>query len=140
MRAEIIVPGSSSEPVCAAALNILEPISFWGGISPRDGRLTDPRSSLHGRSTVGRIILIRQLRGSSSASSVLLELIQRQRAPAAIILDRPDAILALGALVAREMEWPNPPILRLDALDQSRVEDGARLTIRVDGQLMMDTA
>jgi predicted aconitase with swiveling domain len=129
MRAEIIVPGSSSEPVCAAALNILEPISFWGGISPRDGRLTDPRSSLHGRSTVGRIILIRQL-----------ELIQRQRAPAAIILDRPDAILALGALVAREMEWPNPPILRLDALDQSRVEDGARLTIRVDGQLMMDTA
>jgi len=42
---------------------------------------------------------------------VLLELIRSGRAPAAIVLGRPDAILVVACLVAREMGWPAPPVL-----------------------------
>ena len=43
--------------------------------------------------------------GSSSASAVLLELVHDGRAPAALVLHEPDAILLLGLIVAREMGW-----------------------------------
>ena len=53
----------------------------------------------------------------------------RGRAPAAIILTEPDAILALGILVAQEMGWPAPPLLQLEASQQSLIADGANVTI-----------
>ena len=136
VRAEIIVPGLPDEDIGpASAVVLTEPISFWGGVCPARGVLTDPRSRHRHRSISGAALFIRELRGSSSASSVLLELIYRRRAPAAIILDSPDAILALGVIVAREMGWPSPPLLRLSALEQERIADGASVAISRDGQL-----
>ena len=136
MRAEIIVPGLPDEDIGEApALLLTEPISFWGGVCPASGVLTDPRSRNHQRSIVGAALFIRELRGSSSGSSVLLELIYRRRAPAAIILDSADAILALGVIVGREMGWPSPPLLRLSALEQQRIADGASVSISRDGHL-----
>ena len=41
--------------------------------------------------------------GSSSAAAILLELVHARRAPAAIVLHEPDAILLLGLIVAKEM-------------------------------------
>jgi predicted aconitase with swiveling domain len=59
----------------------------------------------------GRILVVPEPVGSSSSSAVLLELIRAGRAPAAIVLGRPDAILVVACLVAREMGWPAPPVL-----------------------------
>jgi predicted aconitase with swiveling domain len=136
MRADIIVPGlPDGEVGCAPAIVLTEPISFWGGVCASSGVLTDPRSRHHNRSISGAALFIRELRGSSSTSSVLLELIYRGRAPAAILLDAPDAILALGAIVAREMGWKSPPILRLSAAEQDGIADGASVSITRDGHL-----
>ena len=136
MRLEVIVPGLPDEDIeRAPALMLTEPISFWGGVSPENGRLTDPRSRDHNRSISGAALFIRELRGSSSGSSVLLELIHRGRAPAAIILDSPDAILALGVIVGREMGWRSPPILRLPAGEQERIADGTLISITRNGDL-----
>ncbi|MGH8290419.1 MAG: aconitase X swivel domain-containing protein [Steroidobacteraceae bacterium] len=139
MRLEVIVPGRPEEDIeRAAALVLTEPISFWGGVSPVSGVLTDPRSRNHNRSISGAALFIRELRGSSSGSSVLLELIYRGLAPAAIILDSPDAILALGVIVGREMGWKSPPILRLAAAEQELISDGARVSITRNGHLTCD--
>lgn len=136
MRVERIVAGSPDRDIAGApALVLKEPISFWGGVSPVSGRLTDPRSRYHQRSLAGVALFIRELRGSSSGSSVLLELIYRRLAPAAIILDAPDAILALGAIVGREMGWHSPPILRLSAAEQDLIDDGVSVAITRDGWL-----
>ena len=138
MRVEIIVPGLPDEDIeCAPAIVLNEPISFWGGVSSQSGLLTDPRSRNRGRSITGAALFIGELRGSSSGSSVLLELIFRQLAPAAILLDAPDAILALGAIVGREMGWRSPPILRLPAAEQARIADGSRVSITRDGELSL---
>lgn len=136
MKLEIIVSGRPNEDIeCAPAVVLTEPISFWGGVSPVSGTLTDPRSRNHNRAIAGAALFISELRGSSSGSSVLLELIYRALAPSAIVLDSPDAILALGAIVGREMGWVSPPILRLPANEQRRISDGALVSITKDGHL-----
>lgn len=80
-------------------------------------------------------MIIRELRGSSSGSSVLLELIYRRMAPAAIILSAPDAILALGILVAIEMGWAAPGLFKLPEVQQGFVPVGAMLSIGPEGSL-----
>ena len=136
MKLEVIVPGFPDQDIrCAPAVVLTEPISFWGGISPISGTVTDPRSRNHARGIAGTALFIGELRGSSSGSSVLLELIHRALAPSAIILDSPDAILALGTIVGREMGWPSPPILRLPANEHRLISDGAPVSITKDGFL-----
>ena len=70
--------------------------------------------------------------GSSSSSSVMLELIRQGHAPAALLLAEVDAILTLGVVVAGEMGYGTIPVLAIaredmEALPQgaaARVEDG----------------
>ena len=58
-------------------------------------------------------MVMERLIGSSSGSSVLLELIAAGKAPAAIILGEPDCIATLGAIVARAMGLPTCPVALL---------------------------
>jgi predicted aconitase with swiveling domain len=135
VRLETLIPPAPSRTVEGRLLCLADPISFWGGVSPADGSLSDPRSTQHGESIAGTVLVIRELRGSSSASAVLLELIYRQRAPCAIVLAAPDAILALGVLVAAEMAWETPGIFRLPAEMQASLAGGARASLTAAGEL-----
>jgi uncharacterized protein len=134
LEAEILVPGYPEERETeGVALKLSEPMSFWGGVSAIDGRLTGIKEKARGRAIGGTSLFIRELRGSSSASSVLLELIYRRAAPAALILDAPDAILALGVIVGHEMGWATPPLLRLPAAAQDEIPEGALVVINTRG-------
>ena len=110
-QAEVLLAGPA---VRAEGLALTAPISFWGGVDPKTGTIADPRHPEHGREISGKVLLIPATVGSSSASAILLELVHGKRAPAAIILHEPDAILLLGLIVAREMGLPTPIALRLD--------------------------
>ena len=107
---ETLIPGpTATGPVLA----LTAPISFWGGVDPKTSVIVDVRHPQHGTPISGTILYLPGTIGSSSASAVLLELIHRGIAPAAIILRQPDAILLLGVLVAREMGWPIPAAYKL---------------------------
>ena len=108
--AEILVPGRAGE---GEALVLTAPISFWGGVDPKTGRIADVRHPQHGESISGRVLFLPGTIGSSSASAVLMELVHNGHAPAALVLDEPDAILLLGLIVAREMGWETPTAVRL---------------------------
>lgn len=108
--ATVLVPGPA---VSGPILRLTEPLSFWGGVDPVTGRITDIRHPEHGQCVAGTILLVPETRGSSSSSSIMLELIRAGAAPAALVLDRVDAILVLGILVAREMGLSHPPAYRL---------------------------
>ena len=136
MKLEVLVPASPARVLTGRALHLAEPISFWGGVSPNDGALIGPHCSQRGKTVSGRVLFIRELRGSSSGSSVLLELIHRGIAPSAIVLPEADAILALGALVAREMEWTTPAIFRLPVAQQLSVPEDLLLSIAPDGGII----
>ena len=96
------------------ALALTAPISFWGGVDPRSGLIADPRHPENGESISGKVLFVPETVGSSSAAAILLELVHGKRAPAAIVLHEPDAILLLGLIVAKEMGFETPIALRLD--------------------------
>ncbi|HZQ00532.1 MAG TPA: DUF126 domain-containing protein [Reyranella sp.] len=121
----LLLPGTAE----AAALK-LPTLSLWGGVDPFSGRLTNPALPHCGESVKGKVLMIAEPVGSSSSSAVLLELLQAGNAPAAIVLGRADAIVALGILVAREMGWATIPLAVMPPNEQAKVADGA--TIRVE--------
>jgi predicted aconitase with swiveling domain len=126
----VLLPGTAEGPL----LRLSEPLSFWGGVDPRTGRISDPRHPEHGLPVVGTILAIPAPRGSSSSSAVMLELLSRGLAPAGLILGSVDAILALGVLVAREMGWRTIPVLELPAAEQATLPEGV-LRITADGTI-----
>lgn len=138
MKAALLLPADPPRSIRGRALHLEDAISFWGGVSPEDGRLLEPRNAAYGETVSGRVLFIRELRGSSSASSVLLELIYRGIAPAAIILHQTDAILALGILVAQEMGWHTPPMIQMAADKQRRVPTDISISILPDGQIFWE--
>jgi uncharacterized protein len=103
----ILFPGDAEGEL----LVLQAPLSFWGGVSWETGAIINARHPQLGAVVSGRILVVPEPVGSSSSSAVLLELIRAGRAPAAIMLGRPDAILVVACLVAREMGWAAPPVI-----------------------------
>lgn len=134
LTAEILIPGAAAAGECLA---LSAPISFWGGVDPRSGTIIDARHPQRGMNIAGRVLALPGTIGSSSASAVLLELVHAGKAPAALLLDAPDAILLLGLVVAREMGWPTPPALRLPAQQQKPLA-GRRLLLSSAGMITIE--
>ena len=131
---EVLVAGSAGT---GTALVLTAPISFWGGVDPKSGRIADVRHPECGQNIAGKVLFIPGTIGSSSAAAVLMELVHAGLAPAAIVLDQPDAILLLGLIVAREMAWPTPIAVRLDRARHVEF-GGRRATVSVDGTLRIE--
>ena len=131
VNAEILIPGIEASGLCLA---LTAPISFWGGVDPRTGAIIDARHPQRGQNIAGTVLALPGTIGSSSASAVLLELVHAGKAPAALLMDAPDAILLLGLVVAREMGWPTPPALRLAAAGQAALA-GRWLMLSGDGKI-----
>src|ERR671910_614931 len=93
------------------ALVLGEPLSFWGGVDPATGDIVDARHPQHGANVDGRILVMPSGRGSSSSSGVPAEATRAATAPAAIVLAEADPILALGAIVARELFGTTCPVV-----------------------------
>jgi predicted aconitase with swiveling domain len=120
-----LVPGDAR----GAALVLEEPLSFWGGVDPETGSVVDVRHPQRGANVTGRILVLPSGRGSSSSSSVLAESIRAGTAPAAIVLGEPDPILALGAIVARELYGTRMPVV---VLEDPGLTTGDVLMLRAD--------
>ena len=117
-------------------LKLSAPISFWGGVDPSSARIVLPGHPDEGASIAGKVLAVARTIGSSSSSAIMLELLRIGRAPAALILARVDAILALGVVVGIEMGYPGIPVLRCP-LDGFETGMNARLhhggAVELDG-------
>ena len=131
LSAHPLVSGTASGTV----LKLAEPLSLWGGLEPTTGEITDRRHPQSGTSVTGRILVMPSGRGSSSASSILLEAVRLHTAPAAIITAEIDGILALGAVVARELYSVAPPLLVINADDYTQLVDGQTVSISQEGEI-----
>src|SRR5688500_12895773 len=129
MQGEILVPGAAGQ---GRALVLTAPISFWGGVDPKSGRIADVRHPQCGETISGRVLFLPDTIGSSSASAVLMELVHSGHAPAALVLHEPDAILLLGLIVAREMGWQTPVAVRLDKNRFARFA-GRQVSVSLEG-------
>ncbi len=105
----VLVPGSAS----GTLLRLRSSISFWGGVDPRTGNISDPRHPNYGDNITDTVLVIPATAGSSSSSAIMLELLCSKLAPAALLLVRHDGILALGVLVARELGYGTIPVVEV---------------------------
>lgn len=132
-QAHVLVSGTGQGP----ALILTQPLSLWGGLDPDTGEIIDRRHPSSGRNVQGHVLVLPAGRGSSSASSILLEAVRQGTAPKAIITAEPDGILALGATVAREMYEEAPPVVVLQTADYNQLQDGQWLTVSENGTVMV---
>jgi len=132
----VLYPGSAEGEL----LRLEAPLSFWGGVDPATGTIIAAQHLQRGVSIAGKILAIPVAIGSSSSSSVMLELIRAGKAPAAVIMGSVDAILIVGCLVGRELGYHSPPavempIAEIEALAQGHyrleAENGALRLIAV---------
>ena len=131
VKCEVLVEGNGGS---GDALVLDAPISFWGGVDPKSGRIADVRHPQHGENIAGKVLFLPGTIGSSSASAVLLELVHKGLAPAAIVMHEPDAILLLGLIVAREMGWRTPVAVRLGR-ERHPEFNGGKCTVGSQGTL-----
>ena len=131
LQAQVLVGGEAE----GEALVLPEPLSFWGGLDPQSGDIIDQRHPSLSQNVTGRVLVLPIGRGSSSASSILLEAVRVGKAPAAIITAEPDAILALGTAVAREMYTDAPPVMVLPKPDYDRLKSGMWIRLSENGVL-----
>jgi predicted aconitase with swiveling domain len=124
-----------------AALVLDEPLSFWGGLDPATGDLIDTHHPQLGSNLAGRVLVMPSGRGSSSSSSVLAEALRAGTGPAAIVLRDPDEIVALGAVVARELYGIETPVVMVDGGAYDALETGAIVEVHglIDGASVRPT-
>lgn len=123
LEGRTLVAGEAAGPV----LVLDEPLSFWGGLDPGTGRLIDVHHPQFGAVLTGTVLVMPSGRGSSSSSSVLAEAIRAGTAPAAIVLLEADPIVALGAIVARELYGATLPV----AVAEPGIASGERVRVSV---------
>lgn len=112
-----------------AVLILDEPLSFWGGLDQERGRIIDVHHPQRGETVSGRVLAMWTGRGSSSSSSVLAEAIRAGVGPAAILLLEPDPIVALGAIVARELYGIGVPVVVVEPTVFERLRAGRRIQV-----------
>ncbi|MEQ8814013.1 MAG: DUF126 domain-containing protein [Thalassobaculum sp.] len=130
MKAVTLVPGTAAGEVFVMA----EPLSFWGGLDAATGAIIDRWHPQCDAVLTGKVVLMERGRGSSSGSSVLAEAIRAGTGPAAILLLTRDAIVTLGALVARELYGADCPVAMVDAADWPALTAAGRLTVEAGAE------
>jgi phosphomecalonate degydratase small subunit len=91
-----LVAGAGAGPVLVA----LEPISFFGDVDIRTGRVTGDIPSLRDACLRGCVVLLPLTRGSAGAWRILHQLRRHGNAPAALVIrERPDPSVVQGAIL-----------------------------------------
>ena len=114
-------------------LKLDEPLSFWGGVDPQTGEITDLRHPQGGMSVKGKILMMPFGRGSSSGSSVIAEGIRSGSGPAGIIMMEADKIIALGAIAADEIYGKAMPLIVVEKTEYETYSTGDQIAISDDG-------
>ena len=118
------VMGGTSE---GEALVSTDSVSFYGGVDPVTGIITDPGHSCHGKNITGKVFVFPTGKGSTVGSYVIYRMAKLGTAPAAIINEETEAILATGCVIS------NIPLV--DKLDQDPmkvIKNGMRVRVNAD--------
>ena len=114
-------------------LKLDEPLSFWGGVDPETGEITDLRHPQSGMSVKGKVIMMPFGRGSSSGSSVVAEGIRSGSGPSGIIMMEADEIIALGSIVADEIYGKAMPVAVVEKKQYETIKTGDHVLVSKNG-------
>jgi predicted aconitase with swiveling domain len=122
MQPTILKGRAIVEGYCKAeALVSMKPISFLGGVDPADGKISEKNHELCGVCIKDKILCFPHGHGSTVGSYVLYSLAKNRLAPRAIINQKADPVIVVGAIIA------NIPMI--DQIDIKQIETGDTLEV-----------
>lgn len=124
MKGRMISPGKAE----GEAIVTSEPIGFYGGIDIKTGIVIEKGHPLEGRSVNGKILVFPCGKGSTVGSYVIYGLKKNNVAPAAIINQETETIVATGVILAG--------IPCVDQIDISKIQDGGNIIVDADQGLV----
>lgn len=104
-------------------LSSTEPISFFGGVDPKEGVVIDKWHSLFGKKLKGVVLALPRGKGSTVGSYVIYALSKNDVAPAALILGEHDTVIAAGCILGKI------PLVKLDPEAWSRLTNHSYATV-----------
>ena len=116
-----VIRGGRAEGI---ALVSPAPIGFLGGVDPDTGIVIEPGHPLQGQDISGRVLVFPTGKGSTVGSYTILRLRRSGHAPAALINQQSETIVAVGAILADIPMVDQIEIARIRSGDRVRVEDG----------------
>jgi hypothetical protein len=106
-------------------------ISFYGGVDPETGIVTESGHDLQGQSIAGKVLVFPTGKGSTVGSYVLYRLAKNGHAPLAIVNAECETITAVGCIIAE--------IPCIDQIDLSEIPPARPLTLdAAEGTLTLD--
>jgi len=105
------------------ALVTKDQLSFYGGVDPDKGIVTEKGHQLEGKSIAGKILVFSSGKGSTVGSYGLYRMKKNGVAPAGMINSNCETIVAVGAVISE--------IPMVDRIDITKIRDGDR--IEIDG-------
>jgi predicted aconitase with swiveling domain len=96
------------------ALVCCDPVSFYGGIDPNTGKISESGHILYGQTITGKIFIFPTGKGSTVGSYIIYRMTKQGTAPLAIINRETEAIIATGCVIGS--------IPLVDKLDQDPVK------------------
>jgi len=103
------------------ALVTSQPISFYGGVDPDSGKIIEKGHELQGESLKGRVLVFPHGKGSTVGSYALYRLSKNGLAPSAIINEKCETIVAVGAIISG--------IPCVDMIDITKIRPGVLLRV-----------
>ena len=82
------------------ALVSVEPVSFYGGVDPETGCITEPGHCCCGENISGKVFVFPTGKGSTVGSYVIYRMKKLGTAPAAIVNVETEAIIATGCVIS----------------------------------------
>ena len=101
-------------------------ISFWGGVDPETGLITEVEHELCGQKMTGKILVLPSLKGSAGAMWIIIRLARNKTGPAAIVVPKADTILVGSVIMA---EIPTVDALSIHPVEKFKNGDW----LKVDG-------
>ena len=120
MKGRMISPGKAR----GEAIVSRSPIGFYGGIDPKTGIVIEKGHELEGKSVKDKILVFPQGKGSTVGSSVIYGLKKNGVAPAAIVNQETETIVATGVILAG--------IPCVDKIDIGKIKTGDKLKVDAD--------
>lgn len=114
----------ASGKVEGEALVTTEGISFFGGVDPDNGKVTEAGHPLEGQSITDKILVFPQGKGSTVGSYALYRMKKQGTAPKAIINAECETIVAVGAIISE--------IPCVDKIDISKIKTGQKVSVDGD--------
>ena len=112
------------------ALVTKDPISFYGGIDPEKGVITEKDHELDGESFAGKILVFPSGKGSTVGSYGLYRLKKNGVAPVGMVNKECEAIVAVGAIISE--------IPMVDKIDIDKIKTGDIIEIDGDTVRILD--